>query len=204
MKRTPKRIMNRMSITILLVLLIAGALGLTLFTRAKKANAEVAAGNRLFAAQDYEAALQHYTAAQSQAPGQAEPLYNAANVFYKQQALDKALVPIRSFMLKQTNKNDLNLFIGLSKSEKPKTLDDIPTEVVIPAFITSELRRAFLMGFLIFLPFLIIDMVVSSVLMSMGMVMLPPVMISLPFKLILFVLVDGWGLIIKSLIISFN
>ena len=129
--------------------------------------------------------------------------YSAGEIT-QEQAIDKAMVPIRSFMLKNTNKQDLNLFISLSKMEKPKTHDDIPTELVIPAFITSELKRAFIMGFLIFIPFLVIDMVVSSVLMSMGMVMLPPVMISLPFKLILFVLVDGWGLIVKSLITSFN
>ena len=90
-------------------------------------------------------------------------------------------------MLKNTNKSDLNLFLGIAKMERPKSYEEIPTEIVIPAFITSELKRAFIMGFLIFLPFLIIDMVVASVLMSMGMVMLPPVMISLPFKLILFV-----------------
>jgi flagellar biosynthetic protein FliP len=107
-------------------------------------------------------------------------------------------------MLKNTNKKDLNTFISLAKLEKPKTYDDIPTEVLIPAFITSELKRAFIMGFLIFLPFLIIDMVVSSVLLSMGMIMLPPTMISLPFKIILFVLVDGWDLLVKSLITSFN
>ena len=122
----------------------------------------------------------------------------------QEQAFEKALVPIRTFMLKNTNKSDLNLFLGIAKMERPKSYEEIPTEIVIPAFITSELKRAFIMGFLIFLPFLIIDMVVASVLMSMGMVMLPPVMISLPFKLILFVLVDGWGLIIKSLLTSFN
>lgn len=122
----------------------------------------------------------------------------------QKQAVDKALVPMRKFMLKQTNKDDLNLFISLGKLAKPKNLDSIPTEVVIPAFITSELRRAFIIGFIIYLPFLVIDMIVASVLMSMGMVMLPPVMISLPFKLLLFVLVDGWGLLIKTLIMSFN
>lgn len=122
----------------------------------------------------------------------------------QEQAFEKALVPIRTFMLKNTNKSDLNLFLGIAKMERPKSYEEIPIEIVIPAFITSELKRAFIMGFLIFLPFLIIDMVVASVLMSMGMVMLPPVMISLPFKLILFVLVDGWGLIIKSLLTSFN
>jgi flagellar biosynthetic protein FliP len=122
----------------------------------------------------------------------------------QQQAIDSAIKPLRTFMLKQTNKNDLNLFLDIGKTEKPKTLDAISTEVIIPAFITSELRRAFIIGFIIFLPFLIIDMVVSSTLMSMGMVMLPPVMISLPFKIMLFVLVDGWGLIVKTLVLSFN
>ena len=122
----------------------------------------------------------------------------------QEQAFERAMGPIRSFMLKNTNKKDLNTFISLAKLEKPKTYDDIPTEVLIPAFITSELKRAFIMGFLIFLPFLIIDMVVSSVLLSMGMIMLPPTMISLPFKIILFVLVDGWDLLVKSLITSFN
>ena len=122
----------------------------------------------------------------------------------QEQAFERAMGPIRAFMLKNTNKKDLNTFISLAKLEKPKTYDDIPTEVLIPAFITSELKRAFIMGFLIFLPFLIIDMVVSSVLLSMGMIMLPPTMISLPFKIILFVLVDGWDLLVKSLITSFN
>lgn len=122
----------------------------------------------------------------------------------QQQAVDNAMKPLRNFMLKQTNNNDLNLFLSIKKADKPKTLDEIPIEVVIPSFITSELRRAFIIGFIIFLPFLIIDMVVASTLMSMGMVMLPPVMISLPFKIMLFVLVDGWGLIIKTLMSSFN
>jgi flagellar biosynthetic protein FliP len=96
------------------------------------------------------------------------------------------------------------MFLSLSNSERPAFLEDIKIEVVIPAFITSELKRAFIIGFLIFLPFIIIDMVVASTLMSMGMVMLPPTMISLPFKIMLFVLVDGWGLLIKALVISFN
>lgn len=122
----------------------------------------------------------------------------------QEQAIDDAMVPMREFMLKQTKKDDINLFLNLSKSEKPNNLDEIPNEIVIPAFITSELRRAFIIGFIIYIPFLIIDMVVANVLMSMGMVMLPPVMISLPFKLLLFVLVDGWGLTIKTLIMSFN
>jgi len=121
------------------------------------------------------------------------------------EALSKAQIPIREFMLKQVDSKDLNTFISLSPDQSTvKNVDDIKTTVVIAAFITSELKRAFTIGFLIFLPFLIIDMVVASVLMSMGMVMLPPVMISLPFKLVLFVLVDGWGLIVKTLILSFH
>jgi flagellar biosynthetic protein FliP len=107
-------------------------------------------------------------------------------------------------MLKQTKNEDLKLFLNLSGQESPENLNEIQMTTVIPAFVTSELKRAFTIGFMIFLPFLIIDMVVASVLMSMGMVMLPPVMISLPFKLMLFVLVDGWGLIIKTLVTSFS
>lgn len=122
----------------------------------------------------------------------------------QEQAINTALKPLREFMLKQTNNTDINLFLDIGKRTAPQSLDDISTEVIIPAFITSELRRAFIIGFIIFLPFLIIDMVVASTLMSMGMVMLPPVMISLPFKIMLFVLVDGWGLIIKTLVTSFN
>ncbi|HOJ47972.1 MAG TPA: flagellar type III secretion system pore protein FliP [Bacillota bacterium] len=120
------------------------------------------------------------------------------------EALEKAVVPLRNFMLRNTKEKDLNFFLSISNSERPESLDDIPTLVVIPAFITSELKRAFLIGFLLYLPFLIIDMVVSSTLMSMGMVMLPPTMISLPFKLMLFVLVDGWQLVFESLVTGFN
>lgn len=120
------------------------------------------------------------------------------------EALEKAVVPLRNFMLRNTKEKDLNFFLSINNSERPENLDDIPTLVVIPAFITSELKRAFLIGFLIYLPFLIIDMVVSSTLMSMGMVMLPPTMISLPFKLMLFVLVDGWQLVFESLVAGFN
>ena len=118
-------------------------------------------------------------------------------------AVDKAIVPVREFMLKQTREKDLSLFVAMSKIERPRTADDIPTYVLIPSFVISELKTAFQMGFLVFVPFLIIDIVVSSVLMSMGMMMLPPVMISLPFKLLLFVMVDGWHLIVKSLVESF-
>lgn len=122
----------------------------------------------------------------------------------QQQAITEAMKPMKSFMLKQTRNEDLNLFLKLSNQERPASIEEIPTQTVIPAFITSELRRAFIIGFLIYLPFIVIDMVVASVLMSMGMVMLPPIMISLPFKILLFVLVDGWGLVVKTLIMSFN
>lgn len=119
-------------------------------------------------------------------------------------ALEKASLPLRTFMLKQTSNEDLKLFVSLSKDKTIKSIDDAKTSVVMAAFVTSEMKRAFIIGFLIYIPFLIIDMVVASVLMSMGMMMLPPVMISLPFKILLFVLVDGWGLIVKTLIMSFN
>ncbi len=120
------------------------------------------------------------------------------------EALDLAMVPIREFMLTQTREKDLALFINLAKIERPRTADEIPTYVIVPSFVISELKTAFQMGFLIFVPFLIIDIVVSSTLMSMGMMMLPPVMISLPFKLLLFVMVDGWHLIVRSLVQSFG
>lgn len=120
------------------------------------------------------------------------------------QALEEAVKPLREFMLKNTNSQDLNLFLELGDYEQPETLDQISTFVIIPAFITSELKRAFLIGFLLYLPFLVIDMVVASTLMSLGMVMLPPVLISLPFKLMIFVLVDGWSMVVKSLVMSFN
>ena len=119
------------------------------------------------------------------------------------EAFRRAEQPIRQFMLRQTREKDLALFVHLARLDPPRTADDIPTYVLIPAFIISELKTAFQMGFLLFLPFLIIDIVVSSVLMSMGMLMLPPVVISLPFKLLLFVLVDGWHLIARSLVQSF-
>jgi flagellar biosynthesis protein FliP len=119
------------------------------------------------------------------------------------QALERAQGPMREFMFKQTRTKDIALFVGMAKLERPKTRADIPTHVLIPAFIISELKTAFQIGFLIFLPFLVIDLVVSSTLMSMGMVMLPPVFISLPFKVLLFVLVDGWNLVTRSLVESF-
>ena len=120
-----------------------------------------------------------------------------------QQALDSAGVALKDFMLAQTRPKDLALFVGMAKMEKPQTPRDLPLRVVIPSFIISELRIGFQIGFLIYLPFLIIDMVVASVLMSMGMLMLPPIMISLPFKLLLFVLVDGWYLMVQSLLQGF-
>jgi flagellar biosynthetic protein FliP len=120
------------------------------------------------------------------------------------QAIERGEKPMREFMFRQTRESDLALFAGLAKLERPKTRRDIPTHVLIPAFVLSELKTAFQIGFLIFLPFLVIDLVVSSTLMSMGMVMLPPVFISLPFKILLFVLVDGWNLVTRSLVESFN
>jgi flagellar biosynthesis protein FliP len=119
-------------------------------------------------------------------------------------ALTKALQPMREFMFNQARTKDIALFVYLSKSPRPATPDDVPTLVLIPAFVTSELKTAFQMGFLIYIPFLIIDMVVASTLMSMGMLMLPPVTISLPFKILLFVLIDGWHLIVRSLMLSFH
>jgi len=119
-------------------------------------------------------------------------------------ALEKALEPIRRFMLQQTREKDLALFVDIAKAERPKTPAEIPTLVLIPAFIISEIKTAFQIGLLLYVPFLIIDMVVASVLLSMGMMMLPPVMISLPFKLMLFVLADGWYLLAGSLVKSFS
>ena len=119
-------------------------------------------------------------------------------------ALKRAEGPMREFMFDQTRTKDIALFAKLAKLENPRTRKDIPTYVLIPAFTISELKTAFQIGFLIFLPFLVIDLVVSATLMSMGMVMLPPVFISLPFKILLFVLVDGWNLITQSLVQSFH
>jgi flagellar biosynthesis protein FliP len=119
-------------------------------------------------------------------------------------AIDRAEAPLREFMFNQTREKDLSLFVKLGKVENVDERRDVPTHVLIPAFIISELKTAFQIGFLIFLPFLIIDLVVSSTLMSMGMMMLPPVFISLPFKILLFVLVDGWNLVTASLVQSFH
>ncbi len=122
----------------------------------------------------------------------------------EQVAFEKGMEPLRQFMFKQTREKDLALFVKLSKMERPRNFGDIPNYVLIPAFVISELKTAFQIGFIIFIPFLVIDMVVASALMSMGMMMLPPMMISLPFKILLFVLVDGWNLVVQSLIMSFH
>ena len=121
----------------------------------------------------------------------------------QKQALQKAAEPLRGFMFKQTREKDLALFVNIAKIERPKDVNDIPISVLIPSFIISEVKTAFQIGLLLYVPFLIIDMVVASVLLSMGMMMLPPIMISLPFKLMLFVLADGWNLLIGSLVRSF-
>lgn len=119
------------------------------------------------------------------------------------QALDKALGPIRKFMISQTREKDLALLVNVAKMQRPANIGDVPTTVLIPSFIISELKTAFQIGFMLYVPFLIIDMVVASVLLSMGMMMLPPIMVSLPFKLMIFVLADGWHLIVGSLVKSF-
>lgn len=120
------------------------------------------------------------------------------------EAMDKGFAPVREFMLAQTRPDDLELFMGLADAEKPETPLDVPASTLIPAFVVSELRTAFVIGFVIFVPFLVIDLIVAAVLMSMGMVMLPPVFISLPLKLLLFVLVDGWALLVGSVVASVN
>ncbi|MFN3715140.1 MAG: flagellar type III secretion system pore protein FliP [Thiobacillus sp.] len=119
------------------------------------------------------------------------------------EAVDRAAAPLRGFMMKQTRESDLALFVRMAKSPAPKTADDVPMRVLIPAYITSELKTAFQIGFAVFVPFLIIDMVVASVLMAMGMMMVSPALVALPFKIILFVLVDGWNLLLGSLAQSF-
>jgi len=119
-------------------------------------------------------------------------------------ALELAQTPIKTFMLKQTREKDLALFINMDQGDRPETLDDVKLESVVPAFVISELKTAFQIGFLIYIPFLILDVVVASILLSMGMMMLPPVLISLPFKLMLFVMVDGWHFTVGSLVKSFT
>jgi flagellar biosynthetic protein FliP len=120
------------------------------------------------------------------------------------EAVNTAGKPMRNFMLRQVSEKDVALFVRISRMPPPRNVDDLPYSVIIPAFITSELKAGFIIGFILFIPFLVIDMIVASVLLSMGMMMLPPVMISMPFKIILFVLIDGWHLIVRQLVVSFN
>jgi len=122
----------------------------------------------------------------------------------QEQAIDELIKPLRKFMLAQTHESDLETFFSITKQPRPKTVQDVSMTTLMPAFIVSELKTSFQIGFLIYIPFLVIDMVVSSVLMAMGMMMLPPTVVSLPFKLILFVLVDGWALIVTNIVKSFN
>ncbi|EDL63956.1 flagellar type III secretion system pore protein FliP [Bacillus sp. SG-1] len=129
------------------------------------------------------------------------PLFNEE--INLEQAYENAAGPFKDFMSKHTRQKDLELFLNYSGAERPESIDDIPLTALVPAFALSEIKTAFQIGFMIFIPFLVIDMVVASILMSMGMMMLPPVMISLPFKILLFVLVDGWYLVVKSLLQSF-
>jgi flagellar biosynthesis protein FliP len=129
------------------------------------------------------------------------PLFN--DEINLEQAYENAAVPFKDFMSKHTRQKDLELFLNYSGADRPESIEDIPLTALVPAFALSEIKTAFQIGFMIFIPFLVIDMVVASVLMSMGMMMLPPVMISLPFKILLFVLVDGWYLVVKSLLQSF-
>ena len=121
-----------------------------------------------------------------------------------EEAYERAAIPFKEFMAKHTRQKDLELFLAYNQSERPQSIEDIQLTTLVPAFALSEIKTAFQMGFMIFIPFLVIDMIVASVLMAMGMMMLPPVMISLPFKILLFILVDGWYLVMKSLLQSFN
>lgn len=127
-----------------------------------------------------------------------------AGTITQEQAFDNAMSPLKTFMLKQTNTQEMKLFLSFAGNENPDTYDDISMQALIPAFVLSELKKAFIMGFMILIPFMIIDMVVASTLLSLGMIMVPPAMISLPFKIILFVVVDGWSLVIKTLVLSFK
>nr|WP_246345923.1 flagellar type III secretion system pore protein FliP [Sedimentibacter hydroxybenzoicus] len=125
----------------------------------------------------------------------------------QQEFYERASGPIKVWMLKQTNNDELQMFVDMSNDQEisnAESVNDLPLTVIIPSFVTSELKRAFIIGFLLYIPFLIIDLIVSSVLMSMGMMMLPPIMISMPFKILLFVVVDGWSLLFKTLITTFN
>ena len=120
------------------------------------------------------------------------------------EGIQRGAPPLREFMLRQTRENDLKLFLEMSKAPKPKSKDDLPMTVVIPAYVISELKTGFQMGFFLFVPFLVIDLVVSTTLLSMGMLQLPPAMISLPFKVLLFVMIDGWNLVVGSIVRSFS
>ncbi|MFV1974975.1 MAG: flagellar type III secretion system pore protein FliP [Candidatus Scalindua sp.] len=120
----------------------------------------------------------------------------------QREAFERGIGPLKTFMAKQTREKDIALFYNIAEMERPDSLDDVPAHILLPAFVVSELKTAFQMGFVVYLPFIVIDMVVASVLTSMGMFMLPPMMISVPFKIVLFVLVDGWHLIIQSLVSS--
>ncbi len=126
-----------------------------------------------------------------------------ANQINVEEAYNKGIEPIRQFMFKQTRDEDLELFIGLSNQARPANRSEISTYILIPSFVLSELRAGFIMGFFLFIPFIMVDMIISSILMAMGMMMMPPMMISLPFKILLFILVDGWNLIVGSLVRSF-
>ena len=130
------------------------------------------------------------------------PLMN--NEITPEQAFERSAEPFRAFMLKNVREKDLSLFLDLSREPRPATPEELSLRILVPAFMISELKRAFEIGFLLFLPFLIIDLVIASILMSMGMMMLPPVVVSLPFKLIFFVLVDGWSLVAGSLVQSYS
>ncbi len=127
----------------------------------------------------------------------------SAGTITQEQAFEAGLAPIRTFMLEQVKQKDIRLFMDIANIDKVETVDDIPITVIIPAFIISELRTAFIIGFLIYIPFIVIDMVVASTLMSMGMMMLPPTMISMPFKILLFIMADGWNLVIGELVKTF-
>jgi flagellar biosynthetic protein FliP len=131
-----------------------------------------------------------------------QPLHNGE--ITEQEALSRAVTPIREFMFKQVKEKDLTVFVEMANLPRPDGRQDVPTYVLIPAFITSELKTAFQIGFFLFLPFLVVDMAVASVLMSMGMMMVPPVMVSLPLKVLLFVLVDGWQLVVRSAVMGFR
>jgi|AMWB02.1.fsa_nt_gi flagellar biosynthetic protein FliP len=121
-----------------------------------------------------------------------------------EEAYNKGIVPIREFMFKHVREEDLGLFISLANMKRPNNRNDLPTYILVPAFVLSELRTGFIIGFFLFIPFLMVDMIVSSILMSMGMMMLPPMLVSLPFKILLFILVDGWNLIVGSVVRSFG